>query len=519
MPTLVTMPKWGLTMQSGTVTEWIAAEGETVAAGAPLLTVETEKAVNDVEAPTDGVLLRIVAQTGAEVPVSGPVAVIAAPGEAVSDDELAALLAAHSPTPGSGTGGAAAAAGPARQARAAARDGSGRVTASPAARKLAAELGVDLATVEATGPGGRVTSDDIARAAASLASQAAEPQEVRIELVESGIGLNALLAGPADAPTRIVFLHGLGGSLSTWAAVLGGFAADHRVAALDLPGHGKSDKPEAPAFDYSVAGLAQVVGEAMASFGLAPAVVIGHSLGAAVALELALTRPKLVRGLVLMNGAGLGQEISTALLDLVEAEPDREVAKATLELFFEDKRLVNNRGIEDMLANRTNPGADAAQKAVAAAAFTRDGQRLTLAARLGEVSAPTYVIWGDLDRVIPVGHAAKAAEAIKGSWLDVISGSGHVPQVEAAATVSSLVHHWLTRLPAPESEPEPEAAAEVPADGTAETPAASADAPAAADAEAPADAAEEAADASAPADAAAEAAVADGPAAPGDAQA
>ena len=52
-----------------------------------------------------------------------------------------------------------------------------------------------------------------------------------------------------------------------------------------------------------------------------------------------------------MNGAGLGQEISETLLDLVEAEPSREVAQSTLELFFEDKRLVNNRGIEDMLAN------------------------------------------------------------------------------------------------------------------------------------------------------------------------
>jgi pyruvate dehydrogenase E2 component (dihydrolipoamide acetyltransferase) len=456
MPTLITMPKWGLTMQSGTVTEWIAAEGDAVSAGAPLLTVETEKAVNDVEAPADGVLLRIVAPAGAEVPVSGPVAILAAPGESVSDEELSALLAASGPAAvgvGGATGGAAAG-GAAREARSAARDASGRVTASPAARKLAAELGVDLATVEATGPGGRITSDDIQRAATALASRAAEPVEMRLEAGAGGVGLHALLAGPNDAATRIVFLHGLGGSLSTWTAVLGDFASDARVAALDLPGHGKSDKPEADAFDYSVAGMATAVGDAIVEAGLAPAVMFGHSLGAAVAIQLALHRPKLVRGLVLINGAGFGTEINATLLDLVEGEPSRENARATLDLFFEDKRLVSNRAVDDMVLNRTGPGADTAQKAVATAAFAREGQRIGLVERLGEVTTPTYIIWGESDRVIPVGHAAKAAEAIKGSWLDVIPSVGHVPQIEAAATVSALVRHWFTRLPAPDPEAE-----------------------------------------------------------------
>jgi hypothetical protein len=193
-----------------------------------------------------------------------------------------------------------------------------------------------------------------------------------------------------------------------------------------------------------------------------------------------------------MNGAGLGPEISTALLDVVVAEPSRDVSKETLELFFEDKRLVNNRGIDDLLANRANPGADAAQKPVAAAAFSREGQKLELVGRLGEVATPTYLIWGEFDRVIPVGHAAKAAEAIKGSWLDVIPGSGHVPQVEAAATVSSLVRHWLTRLPAAEPEPEPEPAAAEGEPAAPEAAATSSDQPAAGAADgAPADDAQE----------------------------
>ena len=69
MPTIVTMPKWGLTMTSGTVTGWSRQEGDPIAEGAPLLTVETEKAVDDVEAPASGILRKIVAEVRQAVPV------------------------------------------------------------------------------------------------------------------------------------------------------------------------------------------------------------------------------------------------------------------------------------------------------------------------------------------------------------------------------------------------------------------------------------------------------------------
>jgi pyruvate/2-oxoglutarate dehydrogenase complex dihydrolipoamide acyltransferase (E2) component len=97
MATVVKMPKWGLTMTVGTVTGWLCEEGAEITEGDPIFTVETEKAVNDVEAPADGVLLKIVAPQGEEVPVSGAVAIIAAPGESVSAEELAALIAEASP--------------------------------------------------------------------------------------------------------------------------------------------------------------------------------------------------------------------------------------------------------------------------------------------------------------------------------------------------------------------------------------------------------------------------------------
>src|SRR6478735_6604347 len=138
MATVVKMPKWGLTTTTGTVTDWLRDEGSEISEGDPLLTVETEKAVNDIEAPANGILLKIVAGQGSEVPVSGPIAIITAPGESLSDGEIADLIASTAPK----KGGAAAAkssggAGSAREGRSASRDDSGRINASPAARKLA----------------------------------------------------------------------------------------------------------------------------------------------------------------------------------------------------------------------------------------------------------------------------------------------------------------------------------------------------------------------------------------------
>src|SRR5687767_7480181 len=445
MPTIVTMPKWGLTMTSGTITGWSREEGDPVTEGVPLLTVETEKAVDDVEAPASGVLRKIVAAVGSEVPVMGAVAVITAPGEDLSDEDLQALVATSS-------GATAAAGGPsprvAREGRQAARDSSGRVNASPAARKRAGELGIDLAIVEATGPGGRITSEDVERAAEALATSAAAPRAEVVELAD-GAKIATLLAGPAEATETIVFLHGLGGSQSTWASVLGHFAENYRVVALDLPGHGGSDKPSPDSTDYSIPGLAAKLGELLEKMELSPAVLIGHSLGGATALRLALDRPKLVRALALVDSAALGSEISGELLDRVESAPSRDEARRLMELFFENRRFVLERGIDEMYAARTAPGADKAVKAIAASAFTRQGQNLVLVDRLGELGIPLLVIWGELDRVLPSRHAVAAVAAQPTAWLEIMEGVGHVPHVEAAPAFAAIVNRWLTSIPRP----------------------------------------------------------------------
>ena len=152
MAKVIVMPKLGLTMTEGTVSKWLKHEGDTVKEGEGLFEVETDKLTNTIEASVSGVLLKIVAAEGAEVPCLKPVAVIGEPGE-----DYAALLCGAAPA--EPKAGAAAPAAPA--APAPARAPGERVLASPAAKKLAKSLGIDISLVSGTGPKGRITEEDV----------------------------------------------------------------------------------------------------------------------------------------------------------------------------------------------------------------------------------------------------------------------------------------------------------------------------------------------------------------------
>jgi pyruvate dehydrogenase E2 component (dihydrolipoamide acetyltransferase) len=437
MPTVVKMPKWGLTMRQGRVVDWLRHEGAPVAEGDPLFTVETDKIAADVEAPASGVLRKIVAQIGSDVAVSAAVAVIAAPGESLTDEELAALLASRAASAEEAAAGASGGRAP-REARAAARGSDGRVLASPAARKRAQELGLDLAGVPATGPGGRVTLEDVE----SAVLERSVVREGHVEIGD-GLALHYLLAGAPSPLPPVVLLHGLGGSINGWQTVLATLAERRTVCALDLLGHGRSAKPPPAQADYSVRGLARGVANALDELELGPAVIIGHSLGGAVALQLALEHPGTVRQIVLVAGAGLGPEINTELLERIESEPSREEARALLELFFHDRRAVVPGGIEELYQTRLLPGASEALRAVAAASLGREGQRVDFRPRLGELSIPVALVWGAHDRVIPAHHAAPAAAALGGAPVAIIENAGHVPHLEAADEFVRAVERLL----------------------------------------------------------------------------
>ena len=158
MATSVVMPQLGYDMREGTVVRWIKQEGDAVAPNEVIAEIETDKAVVEFKPTTGGVLRRIVAGEGEAVPVGNLIAVIADPDEALPDGLAAPSAAASQPeTPPS----------PAitAPAPAAAPAATGEVRASPLARRLARERGVDLSTVAGSGPGGRIVEADVLAAA------------------------------------------------------------------------------------------------------------------------------------------------------------------------------------------------------------------------------------------------------------------------------------------------------------------------------------------------------------------
>jgi pyruvate dehydrogenase E2 component (dihydrolipoamide acetyltransferase) len=161
MPVEIVMPKLGLTMTEGLIVEWRKKEGDPVTKGDILFVLETEKVTYEVEAPEDGTIGKILVKEQETVPVGAIVAYLLKPGESA-----AAITATPAAAPRAETASPAPAAASAAAAAPAAPAG-GRVKASPLARKVAREYGIDLAAVAATGPGGRVLRQDVEKAKAS----------------------------------------------------------------------------------------------------------------------------------------------------------------------------------------------------------------------------------------------------------------------------------------------------------------------------------------------------------------
>ncbi|HZO48612.1 MAG TPA: dihydrolipoamide acetyltransferase family protein [Gaiellaceae bacterium] len=203
MATEVKLPRLGQGMESGTIVRWLKEEGDRVSKREPLYELDTDKVTQEVEAEADGVLLKILVREG-EVEVGRTIAVIGREGEEVSLEAVSAPARADEGAAESGERPAEAPVGePEREAgrRAAAeaaaavppsgsepQGGDGRVKASPLARRMARERGIDLASVTGTGPDGRIVAEDVEKAAAApvapVAPAAPAPAgEVEVEVV------------------------------------------------------------------------------------------------------------------------------------------------------------------------------------------------------------------------------------------------------------------------------------------------------------------------------------------------
>jgi len=266
-------------------------------------------------------------------------------------------------------------------------------------------------------------------------SHFAEIDGVRIHYQEKGTG------------TPLVLLHGFTSSTYSWKDVFEPLAKNFRVIAVDLKGFGFSAKPDG---DYSRRAQAILIAHLLDHLKVEKAWFCGNSMGGEVSLNLALMYPQRVAGLILIDSAGVNVAGSGSLapryllvpvvgrlLTALALTSDNLVRTGLLKSFYDDSKVTNER-----VAYYHRP------------LQTRDGQRAALRGRtqaaefpveqnLGKINAPTLIIWGAQDELIPLAAGQKINSLIAGSRLVAFEKCGHVPQEEMPERVTNEITTFI----------------------------------------------------------------------------
>ena len=223
--------------------------------------------------------------------------------------------------------------------------------------------------------------------------------------------------GEAGAGPPIVLVHGLGASGWWWERNLPALSARHRVLVVDLAGFGASRRQP---FRLATAGTR--LGRWLEAVGAGPAAVVGHSLGGYVAADLAAERPDLVERLVLVDAAALPLEgpVRGHVRNLLRGggRSERALVRIAIVDIARAGPIVIVRAARQLLASDLSP-------------------------RLAAIQAPTLVVWGEEDALIPLSRGRRLAAAIPGARFALIPGAGHAPMWERPDLFDPLVLDFL----------------------------------------------------------------------------
>jgi pimeloyl-ACP methyl ester carboxylesterase len=266
----------------------------------------------------------------------------------------------------------------------------------------------------------------------------------------AGARLRLLEGGPRDRSTLLV-LHGRGAASTSSFPILPELARAHHVVAVDLPGFGSSVAAPGPAprdLRDALAFFADPIAALIEAEGLSGASVLGHSLGGLVALDLAL-RPELhVAKLVLVASMGLGPQVTFGARAFFRVGPERLARWLGPRLFsrlspFPDTPVGQRLGALAYELYAAPGGHAAAARAFEALAPVL-GPAPHLAARLGEVRAPTLLLWGERDEAIPAPLAIAGASALPNGELHMMAAA-HSPHLEDPDAALPVVLRFLAK--------------------------------------------------------------------------
>jgi len=261
------------------------------------------------------------------------------------------------------------------------------------------------------------------------------------QLTRHSVGLGAhrvsyLEAGSADNPA-IVLLHGLASDATTWLPAIDALSAHPlHVIAVDLVGHGGSDKPDLP---YSLPLFADMVCDLLGALDLGAVTLAGHSLGGAIAMHIGYHRPELVARLVLVSSGGLGKQVHPMLRfaslpgagHLLGLAVNRRTSTVLRSPRLHDRlrltpeQVVNLRRAGRNLVTREGRAAFITTLRSVIEPGGQRGSMLELNYLAEHV--PTLIVWSERDHVIPVRHAYDTHARLPGSHLTLLPGSSHEP--------------------------------------------------------------------------------------------
>lgn len=255
----------------------------------------------------------------------------------------------------------------------------------------------------------------------------------------------------------VVLLHGTASSLEMWGHTMPTLAERHRVIALDMVGFGYSSRPQAPLTPML---MARAVRRTLEVLEAGTAHLVGLSLGGAVALRLALDHPGEVATLTVIGSAALGDGahplfrlLSLPGIGELLSRPSRAGTRYLLHQCFADGGLVNDALLDFSYSLARMPGSRqsllSAVRSLGIFGRLHPRVKQAFGERLHELRAPTLLVWGEDDRILPARHARRAHERIPDSALHVLPACGHLVQIERADEFNTLLLQFLRRAEAP----------------------------------------------------------------------
>lgn len=419
MAAILALPRLGETMEEGKVVGWLKKPGDTFKRGETIVEIETDKTVVELPALNDGVLVEILAAEGDQINVGDPLCRYEGEGCEQPAEPAPAVAAAPAQI-------VQAMPAPSQTAAPVADE---RPRATPLARRIARQNGIDINNVRGTGRRSRIQASDVeallsSNAIAGSETVPADTSGTSVCEVPAGRMAYRIWNGTGTAP--VMLLHGFGGDSQTWAVLAAALARQGRkIVAVDLPGHGATDFSRT-----DIDALAGDIIDFIDKLGLGVVELVGHSLGGAVAMRAVRKLGNRAGRVTLIAPAGLGSAIDADFIDgMAHASAGGGLAHLLRRVAVRPP-VLSARQLDAMAASLGNRLQGLAE------ALVRNGrQQIDIVGDIAAAAGKVRLVWGLEDRIIPWTQATGVGSATP---IHFIPEAGHMPQWDQPQRLAAL---------------------------------------------------------------------------------